>query len=632
MHRSNGRIRSLLWGTLLALTLSGLAGYSQAQPLSTTVLVPLGGTKDLQMTTKKPIAKAEAKRDGVISIRPIQGNPTTVRLLGQAAESTDLILTDADGKVETYLVIVQRDVENLKAQLRRAIPASAIVVTPMNESTVLLTGTIARAADAPVLDQVVRALGFIPINQVSVGGVQQVQLDVVVAIVSRSAIRSFAFDFLTNSRNFYFASVGSGAAATPTTAGTGGGIGAAVGGLLDGVGSPNGAGTNLLFGVLHNGWNFLGFLQALREDDLLKIVAEPHLVTMSGTPASFISGGEQAIPVPAGLGQVGVQFEEFGTRLNFLPIVLGDGRIHLEVEPEFSTLDPANGVNIQGTTVPGRDTHRVHTTVNVEDGHTIVIGGLIQHEVIGTLVKVPVLGDLPYLGVAFSRKSYEEIEEEVLIVVTPHVVEGVDCAHAPKILPGQETRSPDDYELFLEGILEAPRGQRCVFQNNHYVPAYKNGPSAGVFPCGDGCPGCGGNGCRSGCGAQGCGTVGGCANGSCASGEAPRPMPAVMPPPAPQTQVPPQTLPQTPATLPPVSATPTPATLPTTAQLPPAPAETPVPPASDTAAATGTMPVVPTPVPAEPLRPVPPPEPTSRPTTPTTLPSVVPTPNGGQLP
>ena len=442
MHRSNGRIRSLLWGTLLALTLSGLAGYSQAQPLSTTVLVPLGGTKDLQMTTKKPIAKAEAKRDGVISIRPIQGNPTAVRLLGQAAESTDLILTDADGKVETYLVIVQRDVENLKAQLRRAIPASAIVVTPMNESTVLLTGTISRAADAPVLDQVVRALGFIPINQVSVGGVQQVQLDVVVAIVSRSAFRRFAFDFLTNSKNFYFASVGSGAAATPATAGTAGAIGSALGGLVDGVGSPNGAPSNILFGVLHSGYNFLGFLQALREDDLLKIVAEPHLTTMSGTPASFISGGEQAIPVPAGLGQVGVQFEEFGTRLNFLPIVLGDGRIHLEVEPEFSTLDPANGVNIQGTTVPGRDTHRVHTTVNVEDGHTIVIGGLIQHEVIGSLVKVPVLGDLPYIGTAFSRKSYEEIEEEVLIVVTPHVVEGVDCAHAQKFFPVKRRAAP----------------------------------------------------------------------------------------------------------------------------------------------------------------------------------------------
>ena len=278
------------------------------------------------------------------------------------------------------------------------------------------------------------------------------------------------------------------------------------------VGSANGVPTNLLFGVVHNGYNLLGFLEALRQDNVLKLMAEPRLITLSGQPASFLSGGEQAIPVPAGLGQVGVQFEEFGTRLNFLPIVMGNGRIYLEVEPEISSLDAANGTTIQGTVVPGRTTNRVHTTVQLDVGHTFVIGGLIQHQVIGSDSKVPILGDLPYLGVAFTGKSYRETENEVIILVTPHLVEGFDCAQAPKILPGQETRAPDDYELFLEGILEAPRGQRCVFQNGHYVPAYKNGPSAGVFPCGDACPNClGGNGCgRDGCGLNGCST------GSCA--------------------------------------------------------------------------------------------------------------------
>jgi pilus assembly protein CpaC len=629
MPRTIGRTRSLCWGTMLALSMCGLASFCQAQPAALpTILVPLGGTKDVQMTTKKAIAKVEAKRDGVISVRPVPGDPSTVRLIGQSAESTVLDLTDENGKVESFLVIVQRDVENLKAQLRRAVPTANILVTPINETTVLLTGTMASSPDAVTVEQIVRSLGFISINRLNVAGVQQVELDVVVAVVSRSAIRRMAFDWLTNSKNFYFASTGSGAVTNPLTAGSGQsgptGLTSALGGLAGTVGSPNGAGTNLLFGVLHNSWNFLGFLQALRDDNLLKIVAEPKLVTMSGTPASFIDGGEQAVPVPAGLGQIGVQFEEFGTRLNFLPIVLGNGRIHLEVEPEFSTLDPANGVSIEGTVVPGRDTHRAHATVEMEPDHTLVIGGLIQKQVTASTVKVPVLGELPYFGVFFSSKEYEETDEEVLILVTPKLVEAFDCAHAPKYLPGEETRSPDDYELFLEGILEAPRGQRCVFENDRYVAAWKRGPSANMFPCGaDNCPkvnvwnalgvngcGCGSGGASCGSGCSSCGSggsaygSGGCANGSC--GAAPSPMTPV--PGAPPGQPMPQTIPQT---LPPTQAAPQPISQ--TQALPPI---TPMP-------ADSTLP------PADPFRAVPPPEPTAKPGQ---LPGVLPAPRGGAQP
>src|SRR5262249_33249707 len=155
---------------------------------------------------------------------------------------------------------------------------------------------------------------------------------------------------------------------------------------------------NLVLGLVNDEQAFFGFLQALRNEGIAKILAEPRLVTLSGRPASFLDGGEQAVPVPAGLGQVGVQFEEFGTRLNMLPVVLGNGKIHLEVEPEVSTLDAAAGVAIGGTggvNVPGRLTQRVHTTVEMEDGQTLLIGGLIQHTANGNTTKVPILGDLP---------------------------------------------------------------------------------------------------------------------------------------------------------------------------------------------------------------------------------------------
>jgi len=204
---------------------------------------------------------------------------------------------------------------------------------------------------------------------------------------------------------------------------------------------------------------------------------------MSGRQASFLDGGEQAIPVPAGLGQVGIQFEEFGTRLNFIPIVLGNGRIHLEVEPEVSVLNPDSGTTISGATVPGRTTQRVRTTVEIESGQTLVIGGLIQHRLLGTTTKTPVLGELPIVGAFFSFKRFTETESELLVVVTPHLVDPIDCAQYPCVLPGQETRTPDDYELFLEGILEAPRGPRPVCRDKTYVAAYKNGPTAELFPC-----------------------------------------------------------------------------------------------------------------------------------------------------
>jgi pilus assembly protein CpaC len=210
------------------------------------------------------------------------------------------------------------------------------------------------------------------------------------------------------------------------------------------------------------------------------------------------------VPVPAGLGQVGVQFEEFGTRLNFIPIVLGNGKIHLEVEPEFSALNAANGTNIQGTIVPGRTTSRVNTTIELETGQTFVIGGLIQNTVQANILKVPVLGDIPFLGPWFSAKSYQETETELLVLVTPWLVDPEACDQRPKVLPGQETRRPDDFELFLENLIEVPRGPRAVCQNARYIAAYKNSPSAVQFPCGGGKGGGTGNGA---CAPTGCPTL-----------------------------------------------------------------------------------------------------------------------------
>jgi pilus assembly protein CpaC len=239
--------------------------------------------------------------------------------------------------------------------------------------------------------------------------------------------------------------------------------------------------------VVTKSGSFFGFLEALRTEGLVKLLTEPRLVTMSGEPASLLSGGRQAIPEAQGLGTISVRFEPFGTTLNFLPIVLGNGKVHLDIQTIVSQIDQSVGTTINGTQVPGRTEQSARTVVEIEDGQTLAIGGLIQHITEAGTNKVPILGDLPYVGAAFSTKSYTDIEQELVILVTPHVVDPMACNQLPKTLPGEETRKPDDYELFLEGILEAPRGPRVPFPDRRFVPAYKNGPTAALYPCaGDG--------------------------------------------------------------------------------------------------------------------------------------------------
>jgi pilus assembly protein CpaC len=450
------------------------------------------------MRTRKRIARAENAKDTIARVQPIPNDPTSVLITGLDAGLTQLTMTDENGAQETYDVVVQFDIEYLRTLLQRAVPTANVVPIPGANNTVILTGTVAHTDDVDVITRTAVSVVGGPdrlVNAMRVGGVQQVQLDVVVARVERRLLRRMAFDFINFGQHHVLASTVGGAFNIPSNGISGVFPGGPI--ITNAIGTPNGVPSNLFLGIFSPEQDFFGLLQALKDENIAKTLAEPRLVSLSGRPASFLDGGEQAVPVPAGLGQVGVQFEEFGTRLNFLPIVMGNGKIHLEVEPEVSDLDPTSGTTINGTTVPGRKTQRVHTTVEMEEGQTYVIGGLIQHRVTGTTSKIPIVGEIPCLGAAFSRKSFDEIEFELLILVTPHLVDAMACDQLPKLLPGQETRSPDDFELFLEGILEAPRGSRCVCPNGRYVPAYRNGPTAAIYPCAGGA--CGGPGSGTGC-------------------------------------------------------------------------------------------------------------------------------------
>jgi pilus assembly protein CpaC len=223
------------------------------------------------------------------------------------------------------------------------------------------------------------------------------------------------------------------------------------------------ASTTATFGIIGSDAAFLGFVEALKQEKLLQILAEPNLVTINGRPANFLSGGEIPIPVPQGLGTVTIQWRDFGVRVEFVPYVLGAGRMRLEVSPEVSNLDPTNGTSLNGTSVPAITTRRVNTQVEMNFGQSLVIAGLINSQAQGETDKIPFLGELPWIGAAFRRVKRNDAETELLIMVTPELVAPLDPGQVLAEGPGMHSVSPTDRELYGLGILETPKtGDDCA--------------------------------------------------------------------------------------------------------------------------------------------------------------------------
>jgi pilus assembly protein CpaC len=514
------------------------ASFASAQgDKATAIQVPINGSQVLEMASKKRIAGIDNQDQNIARVDILAGSDNRKVLVtaGPTAGITRLTLTDTDNNKESFIISVELNTEFLRRVLARVAPTANIELIQGTGGTLIVTGYVGQATDIdPIIRTVAGAVGDPArvINGLRVGGVQQVQLDVVIARVARSKARSMGFSFTeTSLHQFLTSSTGGPGSVTSSLSNAAGSVAASL------TATPN-----IAFGILNGNSSFLGFLNALQTENLVKVMAQPKLCTLSGRPAEFISGGEQAVPTlasgGAGGGAVsGVDFRPFGTTVRFLPLVLGNGRIYLEVEPQFTFPDPSNlfSAPIPGTNsvVFGRTTQRVQTSVIMEDGQTFAIGGMIFHQVNGSTTRVPVLGELPFVGTVFSQVNYSDSEEEVLILITPHLVDAMACDQLPKFLPGEETRSPDDFELFLERILEAPRGYRDVFDGCRYVPAYRNGPTADMFPC----PNCNGprgacdfdrhagpacrdnqvEGGNGGCGHGGCGN-GGCGNGGCGNG------------------------------------------------------------------------------------------------------------------
>jgi pilus assembly protein CpaC len=224
-----------------------------------------------------------------------------------------------------------------------------------------------------------------------------------------------------------------------------------------------GGAPTFMFSVVDGTNAFFGVLDALEASQLAKTLSEPTLVTVSGRPAYFRVGGEIPLLQPGTAEQPPTfQFVEYGTRVDFVPIVLGNGRIRLEVRPSVKELDPARGAVADGFAMPGMLVRETDTGVEMMAGQTLAIAGLVQERVEAERHGLPWISEIPYLGVMFRRVKHVKNEVELLILVTPELVEAIDRDQMSPCGPGSESGDPNDWDLFMRGYIEVPKGgQGC---------------------------------------------------------------------------------------------------------------------------------------------------------------------------
>ncbi len=432
------------------------------------------------LTLDKNIPRVQVNNPDLLAVTPLSANQ--VQISAKKAGVTQVNLWDEDGQIHTVDVLIYGDVRELQVALQTQFPHSTIKVYRYSESLVL-KGFVDQPEHVTQIVQLASDYAPKVINNITVGGVQQVLLKVRVMEVSRTKLRSLGVDWaLIDGGNILAASNVSGLLDST------GSLIAAGGGLIK---TGNVAGQTFQFGVFDGNTAFFGVIDALQQRRVAKILAEPNIVAVSGRPAQFNVGGEFPILVPQSLGTTSVEFKKFGTQVDFLPIVLGNGSIRLEVRPRISEIDPARSVILNGNSIPGLTVREVDTAVEMKAGQTFALAGLVQERTESQVRGLPWISDLPVIGVPF-RKTRDEINEiELLIIVTPEFVDAIDPSEVACGGPGYGTTSPTNSQLHCAGHVE--------------VPAYLN-PISGPTACGE-CSqgGCAGGACGVNNGAYGSG-------------------------------------------------------------------------------------------------------------------------------
>ncbi|WP_325088813.1 type II and III secretion system protein family protein [Burkholderia contaminans] len=417
---------------------------------STSVSVPLG--KSLLVPMPEPVRNRTIGNPAVAQATMV--SPQTLYILGLAVGTTNMIVQGKSGACRVIDVAVGADAGGLQASLTQLMPNERDIHVSTAAGTIVLAGTVSSSMAAQQAVQIARAYGDSAsdpagggkagagvLNMLNVTSPQQVMLEVKVAEVSKTLINQMG-------------------SALNIQGGFGSWSGALVSNLLAGVA------TGIAFSKANNK-PFNLAADAQNTDNLVKILAEPNLVTISGQEATFLAGGKIFIPIPQssgnGTSSITLQEEEFGVALKFTPTVLSNGRISLKVAPEVSELSQTgvtlSATNIGGTSIlPLITTRRASTTVQMGDGETFAIGGLIKDNGTGALKALPGVGEIPVLGALLRSTSFQQDRTELIFVITPHLVKPLQTADVP--LPTDSFTKPNEIDVYATGNMEGRGGLR----------------------------------------------------------------------------------------------------------------------------------------------------------------------------
>ncbi len=387
--------------------------------------------------------------------------PNSVQISGKKQGYTQLNVWDSSGNVTTVDILVLGDIRELDTILKNEFPEASLRLRPL-ASSLYITGYVPKA---DMIGQIVRVSeDYFPqiVNNITVGGVQEILLHVKVVEVSRTKLRQAGVDWNVVTGGGFITNAATGIITTSATS------------LPALTGASN---NNIRFGVASGSSQYNGFLDLLQQSNMAKLLAEPTLTTMSGRPASFNVGGEIPVPLLSSNGAPSILFREFGTQIDFVPIVLGNGLIRLEVRPAITEVD--NSLSVSG--VPGFRSRRADVGVEMQAGQTLAIAGLVFTKNEAEVRGVPVLCDMPWVGAAFRKTTQRVNEVELVIMVRPEFASAMNAEDVPPCGPGQLTTAPTDCEQYGRAYLEVPKcanGGACNQHQGGYSGGYQ-GPHQG---------------------------------------------------------------------------------------------------------------------------------------------------------
>ncbi|MEM0937455.1 MAG: type II and III secretion system protein family protein [Pseudomonadota bacterium] len=401
--------------------------------------------KAVVVESDTPFAELSIANPGIADISTL--SETSIYVLGRAPGRTTLTLLNPEGRLITNVEVqVTADVGELKERLREVLPGEQVEVRPANDG-IVLSGTV---STSQAIDRALQLANRYAPDRVSnlmqVGGTQQVMMKVRFAEMARSVSKALSASVAINAIN------------DDSTAGSVAGTGTYLLGdnlanLFDGDpetgvtlgGESNGA---IQIGIGSGDFEVGILLEALESKGFIRTLAEPNLTALSGQAAEFLAGGEYPVPVRDAEGGIGIQFKPFGILLNMTPNVIGEN-INLRLTSEVSGIDPSIVIANAGFTINGFRTRRAITTIELRDGESFAIAGLLEDDFEDLAAQVPWLGDIPVLGSLFRSSDYRREQSELVIIISAHLV--TPTRGEALALPTDRVRPPSEIDLFLNG-------------------------------------------------------------------------------------------------------------------------------------------------------------------------------------